>query len=89
MQISSSFFSNELVKVIADGINDAVKEIIKFEMEKAQEVGVLEDVFESLTTDELIEVISLNSPVIEYTYIILFFMTYLLTENLKYAWIYL
>ncbi|CAL5203234.1 unnamed protein product [Lathyrus oleraceus] len=54
-QISSSFFSNELVKVIADGINDAVKEIIKFEMEKAQEVGVLEDVFESLTTDELIE----------------------------------
>ncbi|CAK8566679.1 unnamed protein product [Lathyrus sativus] len=55
IQSSSSFFTDQLVKVIADGINDTVKKIIKFEMEKAQEVGTLEDIFESLTTDEIVE----------------------------------
>lgn len=79
MQISSSFFTDQLLRCIADGINDTVKKIIKFEMEKPQEVGILEDVFESLITEELIEVISLNSPVTEYTYIILSFLTCLPT----------
>ncbi|CAI8597176.1 unnamed protein product [Vicia faba] len=55
IQISSSFFTDQLIRLIADGINDTVKKIIKFEMEKAQEVGTLEDVFEALTTDEIME----------------------------------
>ncbi|XP_058752345.1 uncharacterized protein LOC131625511 [Vicia villosa] len=54
IQISSSFFTDQLIRCIADGINDTVKKIIKFEIEKAQ-VGTLEDVFESLTTEELME----------------------------------
>jgi len=83
MQTSSSFFTDQLIKIVTDEINDTIRRIIKFEIEKAQEsgrriiiekaqeVGTLEDVFRSLSVQETIEVISLNSLVIVYTCVIL------------------
>lgn len=82
MQTSSSFFTDQLIKIVTDEINDTIRRIIKFEIEKAQEsgrriiiekareVGTSEVVFRSLSVQETIEVISLNSLVIVYTYVI-------------------
>ena len=83
VQTSSSFFTDQLIKIVTDEINDTIRRIIKFEIEKAQEagrriiiekaqeVGTSEDVFRSLSVQETIEVITLNSLVIVYTYVIL------------------
>jgi hypothetical protein len=61
MQNSSSFFTDESIKQIADGLNNTIDKIIKFEIEKAQEGGTSEDLFETLSPEEPTEVISLNS----------------------------
>jgi hypothetical protein len=64
MQNSSSFFTDESIKQIADGLKNTINKIIKFEIEKAQEVGTSEDLSETLSPEEPTEVISLNSPAI-------------------------
>jgi hypothetical protein len=61
MQNSSSFFTDELIKQIADGLKNTINKIIKFEIEKAQEGGTSEDLSETLSPEEPTEVISLNS----------------------------
>ncbi|CAJ2640681.1 unnamed protein product [Trifolium pratense] len=67
IQTFSSFFTDQLIKDIADELNDTIKKIIKFEIEKAQEEGTSEDLDEPLPPEEPTEVISLNSLAIEYT----------------------
>ncbi|RHN43511.1 hypothetical protein MtrunA17_Chr8g0388691 [Medicago truncatula] len=49
IQTSSSFFTDQLIKIVNDEINDTIRRIIKFEIEKAQEAGTSEDVFRSLS----------------------------------------
>ncbi|MCI03113.1 importin-5, partial [Trifolium medium] len=52
IQIFSSFFTDQLIKQIADELNDTIKKIIKFEIEKAQEEGTSEDLYEPLSLEE-------------------------------------
>ncbi|AES70924.2 importin-like protein [Medicago truncatula] len=55
IQTSSSFVNDQLIKVIADGINDTARKIIKIEIEKAQEVVASEDRCESLPTEDTLQ----------------------------------
>ncbi|KAK2386407.1 importin-5 [Trifolium repens] len=52
IQNFSSFFTDESIKQIADGLNNTIDKIIKFEIEKAQEGGTSEDLFETLSPEE-------------------------------------
>ncbi|XP_045824991.1 ran-binding protein 6-like [Trifolium pratense] len=52
IQTFSSFFTDQLIKDIADELNDTIKKIIKFEIEKAQEEGTSEDLDEPLPPEE-------------------------------------
>ncbi|WJX31050.1 hypothetical protein P8452_19527 [Trifolium repens] len=52
IQNSSSFFTDESIKQIADGLKNTINKIIKFEIEKAQEGGTSEDLSETLSPEE-------------------------------------
>ncbi|XP_039687317.1 importin subunit beta-3 isoform X3 [Medicago truncatula] len=77
IETSSTFFTDQLIKIVTDEINDTIRRIIKFEIEKAQEsgrriiiekaqeVGTSEDVFRSLSVQETIEeVVNLTATAI-------------------------
>ncbi|CAJ2640673.1 unnamed protein product [Trifolium pratense] len=55
IQTSSSFFSDQLIKVIADGIDDTTKKIIDTEINKAEEVVASESGCESLPTEDTLQ----------------------------------
>jgi hypothetical protein len=59
MQTASSFFSDQLIKVIGDGLKDTTRKIIEIEINKAQEEVASESGCESLPTEDTLQVVSI------------------------------
>jgi len=65
MQICSSFFSDQMIKVIANVIKDATQKISNIQKMKTQELGTLEARPVILPTEDALQVVSLNSFAID------------------------
>ncbi|WJX36975.1 hypothetical protein P8452_24799 [Trifolium repens] len=55
IQTASSFFSDQLIKVIGDGLKDTTRKIIEIEINKAQEEVASESGCESLPTEDTLQ----------------------------------
>lgn len=72
MQICSSFFNDQMIKVIANVIKAAIQKISQIQVRKTQELGTLEGRPVILPTEDTLQVVSLNyfaSYVLSFSYV--------------------
>jgi hypothetical protein len=65
MQICSSFFNDQMIKVIANVIKAAIQQISKIQVTKTQELGTLASRPVILPTEDTLQVVSVNSFAID------------------------
>lgn len=72
MQICSSFFNDQMIKVIANVIKASIQKISQIQVRKTQELGTLEGRPVILPTEDTLQVVSLNyfaSYVLSFSYV--------------------